>query len=138
MVLFWGEKAEEKQNSVAIMISVDGKEIFFSYEPEISGGIVWIKILKKKYYLPQPKVLRKYRRRFSLLRNSLNVKHHSPSKSMSSKYHIIKIFENCFQNLNSFSWIKLIAVLIHPKYWYYNSPYLEFPCLHYYLCQMLP
>ena len=29
MVLFWGEKAEEKQNSVTIMISVDGKEIFF-------------------------------------------------------------------------------------------------------------
>ena len=88
----------------------------FSDELEISGGIVCIKILKKKYYLPQPKVLRKYRRRFSLLRNSLNLKHHSPSKSMSSKYHMIKIFENCFQNLNNFSWIKLIAVLIHPKY----------------------
>ena len=88
----------------------------FSDELEISVGIVCIKISKKKYYLPQPKVLQKYRRRFSLLRNSLNVKHHSPSKSMSSKYHIIKIFENCFQNLNNFSWIKLIAVLIHPKY----------------------
>ena len=29
MILFWGKKAEEKQNSVTIMISVDGKGIVF-------------------------------------------------------------------------------------------------------------
>ena len=48
---------------------------------------------------------------------------------MYSKYQIIKILENCFQNIKCFSWIKLIPVLIHLKYWYYNSPYLELPCL---------
>ena len=36
---------------------------------------------------------------------------------------------NRFQNINCISWIKLIPVLIHLKYWYYNSPYLELPCL---------
>ena len=41
----------------------------------------------------------------------------------------IKILENCFQNMNYFSWIKLIPNLIYLKYWYYNSPYLELPCL---------
>ena len=35
--------------------------------------------------------------------------------------------ENCFQNMNCFAWIKLIPVLIHLKYWCYNSLYLELP-----------
>ena len=47
---------------------------------------------------------------------------------MYSKYQIIKILENCFQNMNCFSWIKLIFVPIHLKYWCYNSAHLE---LHY-------
>ena len=54
------------------------------------------------------------------------------------KYQIMKILGNCFQNINCFSWIKLIQVLIHLKYWYYNSPYLEIPCLPHHLCQNLP
>ena len=33
--------------------------------------------------------------------------------------------------------IKLIRVLIHLKYWYYNSQYLELPCLSHHLCQIL-
>ena len=44
---------------------------------------------------------------------------------MHSKYQIIKILENYFQNLSSFSWIKLIPVVIHLKYWYCNSTYLD-------------
>ena len=32
-----------------------------------------------------------------------------------------KILENCFENMNCFSWIKLIPALIHLKHWY---PYL--------------
>ena len=48
---------------------------------------------------------------------------------MYSKYQIIKILENWFQKMNCFSWIKLIPVLIHLKYRYNNSPYLELPCL---------
>ena len=43
---------------------------------------------------------------------------------MYSKY-IMKILENCFQNMNYISRIKLIPVLIHIKYWYYNSPSLK-------------
>ena len=43
---------------------------------------------------------------------------------------------NC-QNMNCFSWVELIPVLIYPKYWYYNSPYLELPCLPQHLCQIL-
>ena len=56
---------------------------------------------------------------------------------MWSKYQIMKILENCFQNMIYFYWIKLIPVLIHLKYWYYNSPYLELSSLHHYLCQIL-
>ena len=37
-----------------------------------------------------------------------------------------------------FSWIKLISVLIHFKYCYYNIPLLELPCLLFHLCQVLP
>ena len=46
--------------------------------------------------------------------------------------------ENCFQNMNCFSWIKIIPVLIHLKYWYCNSIYLELPCLSHHFCQILP
>ena len=46
--------------------------------------------------------------------------------------------ENCFQNMICFSWIKLISVLIHFKYCYYNIPLLEFPCLLFHLWQVLP
>ena len=44
---------------------------------------------------------------------------------MYSKNQIINILESCFQNMNCFSWIKLMSVLIHLKYWYFNFPYLE-------------
>ena len=37
--------------------------------------------------------------------------------------------------MNCFSWIKPIPVLIHVKYWYYDSPYLELPCLFHHLYQ---
>ena len=56
---------------------------------------------------------------------------------MQSKYQEIKILENYIQNMNCFSWIKLIPVLIHLKYWYYSCPYLELPCLPHHLCQSL-
>ena len=46
--------------------------------------------------------------------------------------------ENCFQNTNCFSWIKLILVLIHFKYCYYNTPSLERPCLLCCAYQVLP
>ena len=51
-------------------------------------------------------------------------------------YQIIKILENCFQNMNCFPWIKLISVLIYLKYYYCNN--LELPCLFRYLCQISP
>ena len=86
---------------------------------------------------PNTRCYEKYWRKSSLIRNLLNVKHHAPYKSMYSKYQLIKILENCFQNMNCFSWIKLIPVLIHLKYWYYNSPYLELPCLSHHLGQIL-
>ena len=57
---------------------------------------------------------------------------------MCSKYQIIKILQNCFQNMNWFSWIKLIPVLIRLKYWYYDSTYLELPCLPHRLYKSLP
>ena len=57
---------------------------------------------------------------------------------MYSKYQIIKILKNCFRSMNCFSWIKLILVLIHLKYWYYNSPYAELPYLPHHICQILP
>ena len=37
--------------------------------------------------------------------------------------------------MKRFSWIKLIPVLIHLKYWYRNTPSLELSCLPHYLCQ---
>ena len=40
--------------------------------------------------------------------------------------------------MNCYSWIKLIPVLIHLKYWYYNSSYLELPCLIHRLFKILP
>ena len=48
-----------------------------------------------------------------------------------------KILKNCFQNTNCFSWIKLIPVLIHLKYRYYNSPNLELLSLPHHLSQTL-
>ena len=56
---------------------------------------------------------------------------------MQSKYQEIKILENYIQNMNCFSWIKLIPVLIHLTYWNYVCPYLELPCLPHHLCQSL-
>ena len=75
-------------------------------------------------------------RRSSLLRTFLNLKHHTPQKSMYSEQQIIKILEICFQNMNCFYWIKLIPVPIYLKYWYYDFPYLELPCLPHHLCQI--
>ena len=57
---------------------------------------------------------------------------------MYSKYQIIEILESCFQNMNCLSWVKLIPVLIHLKYWYFDSPYLGLPCLPHYLSPYLP
>ena len=44
--------------------------------------------------------------------------------------------EYCFQIMKRFSWIKLLPVLIHLKYWYYNTPSLEISCLANHLCQI--
>ena len=77
----------------------------------------------------------KYWSRFLLIRNLLNVKHHAPYKSMYLKYQIIKILENCFQEMNCFSWVKLTP--IHLKYRHHNFSYLELPCLPYYPCHIL-
>ena len=46
---------------------------------------------------------------------------------MFSNYQIVKILQNCFQNIKRVSCIKLISVLIHLKYSYYNTPFLELP-----------
>ena len=51
----------------------------------------------------------------SLLRNLLIIKHHAPSNMMYSKYQILKILKNYFQNKNCSFRIKLILVLIHFK-----------------------
>ena len=79
----------------------------------------------------------KYWRMSSLIRNLLIVKYHAPYKAMYSKYQIIKILEKIFQKMNCFSWIKLTPILIHLKYWHYNFPYLELPCLPQYPCHIL-
>ena len=57
---------------------------------------------------------------------------------MYSKYQILKILKNCFQNMNCSFWIKLILVLIHLKNWYYHSPHAELCYIPYYLRQVLP
>ena len=51
---------------------------------------------------------------------------------------IIKILENCFQNMNCFYWIKLIPVLIYLQFWYYNFPQLELPCFPHHPCHISP
>ena len=79
----------------------------------------------------------KYWSRTSLIRNLLNIKHHTPYKSMYLKYQIIKILENCFQKVNCFSWIKLTPILIHLEYCHHNFPYLELACLPHYPCHIL-
>ena len=55
---------------------------------------------------------------------------------MYSNYQIMKILESCFQNMNYFPWAKLISVLIHLRYWYYNTPSLQLPCLPRHPCQI--
>ena len=40
MTPFWGQKTEEEQNSATTIISVDGKETFFSNEVEITRAII--------------------------------------------------------------------------------------------------
>ena len=57
---------------------------------------------------------------------------------MYSNYQIIKVLENCFQNMNCFSRIKVISVLIHFKYCNCNTPSLNFPCLPCHACQISP
>ena len=57
---------------------------------------------------------------------------------MYSNYQIIKVLENCFQSMNYFFWIKVISVLIHFKYCYYNIPSLNLPCLPCHPCQISP
>ena len=62
---------------------------------------------------------------------------------MHSKYQIQKILENSLRNMNCFSWIKLVLVLIHLKYRYYNSPTETFPTsltisVKFYLSQLKP
>ena len=37
MIPFWGKKAEEKQNSATIMISVDGKGTVFPMKLKLQG-----------------------------------------------------------------------------------------------------
>ena len=76
-------------------------------------------------------------RKSSLIRNLLNVKHYAPYKSTKSKYQIIKILANCFQKMNCYSLIKLTPISIHLKYWHYNFPRLEFPCLPHCPCHIL-
>ena len=74
----------------------------------------------------------------SLLRNLLIIKHHAPSNMMYSKYQILKILKNCFQNMNCSFRIKLILVLIDLKNWYYHSPHAELPYIPYHLRQVFP
>ena len=62
--------------------------------------------------------------RSSLVRKLLNVKHYAPYKSNYLKCQIIKFLENCFQNLNCVSSIKLTPIWIHLKYWHYTFPHL--------------
>ena len=50
---------------------------------------------------------------------------------------IIKVLKNYFQNISCFSWINMVPVLVHLKYWYYNFPQLEPPCLSHHLRHIL-
>ena len=51
---------------------------------------------------------------------------------------MIQILENYFHDMKRFSWIRRIRILIHIKYWYHNTPYLELPSLPHHICQILP
>ena len=68
----------------------------------------------------------------------VNGKHERQKKMMYSNYQMIKILESCFQNMNCFSWIKVIAVLIDFNYCNYNTPSLKFPCFPCHACQISP
>ena len=48
----------------------------------------------------------------------------------------MKILEVFFQNINCFSWINLIPVLIHLKYWYYHFPASVTISVKFHLSQM--
>ena len=97
-----------------------------------------ITCLKRRCYV-------KYWTRSSLIKNLLNVKHHAPYKSMYSKYQIIGVLENCFQNMNYFfSKYELLFLdqansssdpsqLLMLKF-----PKLELPCLPDHVCHILP
>ena len=93
-----------------------------------------------KYYLPKlnREWYGKHWERSSLPRNVLSVKHYKPQKLMYSNYQIRKILENYFQIVNFLPWIKLTSVLIHLKYWCYNTPSLELPCFPRHLFQISP
>ena len=68
-----------------------------------------------KHYLPKSIRKRdgKYWKRSSLLRNVLIVKHCTPWKVMYSNYQIIKILENCFQNMNYY--MKSLIMSVKPS-----------------------
>ena len=55
-----------------------------------------------------------------------------------SNYQLTKILENCFQNMNCFTWIKLISVLSLFKYWYFNILSFQLLYLPCHLCQISP
>ena len=57
---------------------------------------------------------------------------------MYCNHHMKKNWKIVFQNMSCFSWIKLIPVLIHLKYWYWNTPSLDLPCLSHHICEISP
>ena len=87
--------------------------------------------MRYKIYLditrPNRRCYGEYWRSSLLIRQLLNVKNHVPYKWMHSKYQIIKILENCFQNTHCFFLDQCNSSLVHLK-WYCNFPHLEPPC----------
>ena len=70
-----------------------------------------------KYYLLQQKVLRKIMQKVFITKKFTQCKTlHTLKIDVFEIPDKIKKMENCFQNINCFSWIKLIPVLINLKY----------------------
>ena len=69
----------------------------------------------------------KAKRLSSVNRSTKTIHHHLHHQLLDNKS-----IGNCFQNMKHFSWIKLILVLFHLKYCYYNTPPQELHCLPYY------
>ena len=65
-------------------------------------------------------------------------KKYTQCKTGTLKIDVLKNWKSFFQNMSCFSRIKLIPVLIHLKYLYWNTLSLDLPCLSHHICGISP